>query len=150
MISPQSKCLCSALHEKLCTKAARALTPPRAGFPDRGGGYIDSDLRDSPARVAQDDFGNPGSVPGLFAFPAAISCRSSRRGVLATRKPLLLLMLSGVLLLRFDARQLLELLFQLPPRNKRFKVIFGTKPRTRYAESRSASQTPRPAQEQRR
>ena len=38
---------------------------------------------------------------------------------------MLLLMLSGVLL-RFDARQLLELLFQLPPRNKRFKVIFGT------------------------
>ena len=32
----------------------------------------------------------------------------------------LLLALSGVLLLRCDARQLLELLFQLPPRNKRF------------------------------
>ena len=33
---------------------------------------------------------------------------------------MLLLMLSGVLLLRCDARQLLELLFQLPPRNKRY------------------------------
>ena len=123
-------------------KAVRALAPPRAGFPDRGGGYIDSDRGDSPARVAQDDFGNPGFAPGLFAFPAAISCSSSRRGVLATRKPLLLLMLSGVLLLRFDARQLLELLFQLPPRNKRFKVILGTKPRTRYAELRYSAPTP--------
>ena len=103
---------------------------PRAGFPDRGECVLDSDLGESPARLAQADIGNPGSVPGLFAFPAAITCRSSRRGVLTTRKPLLLLMLSGVLLLRFDARQLLELLFQLPPRNKRFKVIFGTKPRT--------------------
>ncbi len=33
---------------------------------------------------------------------------------------MLLLALSGVLLLRCDARQLLELLFQLPPRNNRF------------------------------
>ena len=33
---------------------------------------------------------------------------------------MLLLMLSGVLLLRLEARQLLELLFQLPPRNKRY------------------------------
>ena len=56
---------------------------------------------------------------------------------------MLLLMLSGVLLLRFDARQLLELLFQLPPRNKRFKVIFGTKPQTGYAELRYSAPTPR-------
>jgi len=123
-------------------KAVRALTPPRAGFPDRGGGYIDSDRGDSPARLARADAINPGSVPGLFAFPAAISCRSSRRGVLTTRNPMLLLMLSGVLLLRCDARQLLELLFQLPPRNKRFKVIFGTKPQTGYAELRYSTPTP--------
>ena len=136
--------------ESCAPKAVRALTPPRAGFPDRGGGYIDSDRGDSPARVAQDDFGNPGFAPGLFAFPAAISCRSSRRGVLTARNPILLLALFGLLLLRCDARQLLELLFQLPPRNKRFKVIFGTKPRTRYAELRYSAPTPRPAQEQRR
>ncbi len=124
-------------------KAVRALTPPRAGFPDRGGGYIDSDRGDSPARVAQDDFGNPGFAPGLFAFPAAISCRSSRRGVLTARNPILLLALFGLLLLRCDARQLLELLFQAPPRSKRFKVIFETKPRTRYAELRYSAPTPR-------
>ena len=34
-------------------KAVRALAPPRAGFPDRGGDYIDSDLRESPARGAR-------------------------------------------------------------------------------------------------
>ena len=34
-------------------KTARALAPPRAGFPDRGGDYIDSDLRESPARGAR-------------------------------------------------------------------------------------------------
>ena len=141
-MSPQSKCLCSALHEKLCTKAARALAPPRAGFPDRGGDYIDSDRGDSPARVAQDDFGNPGFVPGLFAFPAAISCRSSRRGVLTARNPILLLALFGLLLLRCEPRQLLELLFQEPPRSKRFKVIFGTKPQAGYAELRYSTPTP--------
>jgi hypothetical protein len=37
-----------------------------------------------------------------------------------TRNPMLLFLLSGVLLLRFADRQLLSLLFQLPPRNTRF------------------------------
>lgn len=37
-----------------------------------------------------------------------------------TRKPILLLRLSGWLLLRFDARRLSGLLFQEPPRNTRF------------------------------
>ena len=53
----------------------------------------------------------------------AITCHSSKRGVLATRKPMLLLRLSGSLLLRFDERQLLELLFQLPPRSTRSKSL---------------------------
>ena len=146
MISPQSKCLCSALHEELCAescarKAARALAPPRAGFPDRGGDYIDSDRGDSSARLARADAINPGLIPGLFAFPAAITCDSSRRGVLTARNPILLLALFG-LLLRSEPRQLLELLFQAPPRSKRFKVIFGTKPRTRYAELRYSAPTP--------
>ncbi len=39
----------------------------------------------------------------------------------ASRNPLLLLRLSGVLLLRFDTRQFCELLFQEPPRNTRFE-----------------------------
>lgn len=34
---------------------------------------------------------------------------------------MLLLVLSGFVLLRIDARQLLELLFQLPPRKTRFE-----------------------------
>jgi hypothetical protein len=38
-------------------------------------------------------------------------------GVLARRKPLLLLRLSGLFLLRFADRQFLGLLFQEPPRN---------------------------------
>ena len=37
----------------------------------------------------------------------------------ATRKPLLLFSLSGLLLLRLDDCKLLELLFQLPPRSTR-------------------------------
>jgi hypothetical protein len=37
------------------------------------------------------------------------------------RKPLLLLRLSGLLLLRFETRQFLALLFQLPPRKTRFE-----------------------------
>ena len=148
MISPQSRCLCSALHGKLCTKscarkAVRALAPPRAGFPDRGGDYIDSDRGDSSARLARADAINPGLIPGLLAgYSCAITCDSSRRGVLTARNPILLLALFGLLLLRCDARQLLELLFQLPPRNKRFKVILGTKPRTRYAELRYSAPTP--------
>lgn len=37
------------------------------------------------------------------------------------RNPLLLFVLSGSLLLRFDTRQFLALLFQLPPRSTRFE-----------------------------
>ncbi|MFT4973955.1 MAG: hypothetical protein ACI9JY_003168, partial [Saprospiraceae bacterium] len=39
----------------------------------------------------------------------------------ANRKPLLLLRLSGLLLLRLDTRQFLALLFQLPPRKTRLE-----------------------------
>ena len=39
----------------------------------------------------------------------------------ARRKPLLLLRLSGLLLLRFETRQFLALLFQLPPRSTRLE-----------------------------
>jgi hypothetical protein len=42
---------------------------------------------------------------------------------LKTRKPRLLLRLSGELLLRFAERQLLALLFQLPPRLTRFEPL---------------------------
>ena len=44
-------------------------------------------------------------------------------GERATRKPLLLLRFSGVLLLRFATRQLSALLFQLPPRSTRFEPL---------------------------
>jgi hypothetical protein len=42
-------------------------------------------------------------------------------GTNTRRKPMLLLRLSGLLLLRFADRQLMALLFQLPPRNTRFE-----------------------------
>ena len=42
--------------------------------------------------------------------------------VFAHRKPMLLLRFVGVLLLRFAARRLLVLLFQLPPRITRFEL----------------------------
>jgi hypothetical protein len=45
---------------------------------------------------------------------------------MTARKPLLLLRLSGLLLLRFADRQLLALLFQLPPRFTRFEPMDGT------------------------
>lgn len=41
--------------------------------------------------------------------------------VLESRKPMLLLLLFGLLLLRFATRQLLALLFQLPPRLTRLE-----------------------------
>ena len=44
-------------------------------------------------------------------------------GARANRKPLLLLRLSGVLLLRLDTRQFCALLFQLPPRNTRLEPL---------------------------
>jgi len=52
-------------------------------------------------------------------LPQLITQPSSWNGVLATRNPMLLFVFVGVLLLRFEARQLLELLFQLPPRTTR-------------------------------
>lgn len=45
--------------------------------------------------------------------------------VLTIRKPMLLLRLSGVLLLRFAERTFLALLFQLPPRITRFELESG-------------------------
>ena len=48
--------------------------------------------------------------------------------VLQTRKPLLLLLLFGLLLLRFATRQLLALLFQLPPRFTRFDPLLLSLP----------------------
>ena len=51
-------------------------------------------------------------------FLCCLLCRTSYR---ARRKPRLLLRLSGVLLLRFDTRQFLALLFQLPPRFTRLE-----------------------------
>ena len=44
-------------------------------------------------------------------------------GALATRKPLLLFLLSGLLLFRFAERQLFVLLFHEPPRNTRYAVV---------------------------
>ncbi len=43
--------------------------------------------------------------------------------LMATRKPLLLLLLPGLLLLRLAERQFLALLFQLPPRSTRFEPL---------------------------
>ena len=121
--------VCAVRCTKSCApKAVRALAPPRAGFPDRGGGYIDSDRGDSPARLARADAINPGLIPGLLAgYSCAITCDSSRRGVLTARNPILLLALFGLLLLRCEPRQLLELLFQEPPRNKRFVSVLGSR-----------------------
>ncbi len=44
--------------------------------------------------------------------------------VLQMRKPMLLLLLFGLSLFRFAARQLLALLFQLPPRFTRFDPLY--------------------------
>ncbi len=44
--------------------------------------------------------------------------------VLQTRKPMLLLLLFGLLLFRLATRQLLALLFQLPPRFTRFDPLY--------------------------
>ena len=51
---------------------------------------------------------------------------SSRQSCRARRKPMLLFRLSGVLLLRFDTRQFLALLFQLPPRFTRLEPPTNT------------------------
>ncbi|HPE70480.1 MAG TPA: hypothetical protein PLF96_14275 [Thermotogota bacterium] len=48
--------------------------------------------------------------------------------VLARRNPRLLLLLPGELLLRLATRQLLALLFQLPPRLTRLEPAFGCSP----------------------
>lgn len=53
---------------------------------------------------------------------ASFARRDLSQGVLATRKPMLLFVLSGVLLLRYEERTLFVLLFQEPPRNTRFVV----------------------------
>lgn len=41
---------------------------------------------------------------------------------------MLLLLFDGLLLFRFAERQFWALLFQLPPRNKRFDPVFGSHP----------------------
>ncbi len=53
---------------------------------------------------------------------ASCARRDLSQGVLATRKPMLLFVLSGVLLLRYEERTLFVLLFQEPPRSTRFVV----------------------------
>jgi hypothetical protein len=67
---------------------------------------------------------------GTFATPSGTGYQH-RRG----RRPRLLLRLSGLFLLRFDARAFLALLFQLPPRLTRLEPEdgpSGQNPKTRY------------------
>lgn len=56
-----------------------------------------------------------------------------------TRKPLLLLRFDGVLLLRFDTRQFLALLFQLPPRKTRLLLLTTYRISSTYLCSQFAS-----------
>ena len=57
----------------------------------------------------------PACTPATCLMHAALA-----RVVLASRRPLLLLRLSGVFLLRFAERRFAGLLFQEPPRSTRF------------------------------
>jgi len=63
-----------------------------------------------------------GRVRGRFSplMACADSVRAGRSELRTRRKPLLLLRLAGLLLLRLATRQLFALLFQLPPRCTRF------------------------------
>jgi hypothetical protein len=66
--------------------------------------------------------GRDGAGLLCFTLRPSVDSRIPEAGVRATtttRKPLLLLRLSGVFLLRFAERQFLGLLFQEPPRNTR-------------------------------
>jgi hypothetical protein len=63
------------------------------------------------------------SAPGTGRHPvrqahSGASCRAA-----ASRNPMLLFRLPGVLLLRYAERQFLALLFQLPPRIVRFEAL---------------------------
>ena len=58
------------------------------------------------------------------------------------RNPMLLLLLVGLLLLRFATRQLFALLFQLPPRFTRFEPD-GRRPESFFNPIGIASQSPR-------
>ena len=58
-----------------------------------------------------------------------------RRRVLRRRNPRLLLRLPGAFLLRFDARQLRALLFQLPPRFTRFEPVSAVTPAPTIAQT---------------
>lgn len=57
--------------------------------------------------------------------------RKGRRRGLATRKPMLLFSLVGVLLFRFEERKLFSVLFQLPPRIERFSNMWARSPSLR-------------------
>lgn len=63
-----------------------------------------------------------GSCPGQQAGLHLARCA----GGSTARKPKLLFSLSGLLLLRLETRQLLALLFQLPPRIARFEPLDRT------------------------
>lgn len=73
--------------------------------------------------------GEPSLPTGKYIFPRKAMCGCSKTRPIrvrplvlqATRKPRLLLRLSGLLLFRFDTRQLTALLFQLPPRFTRLE-----------------------------
>jgi len=82
----------------------------------------------------------PSSARG--AVPDRTRAVGSARRVLAARNPLLSLSLPGALSLRFDARQLLELLFQLPPRNTRFVPLNRSSPPLHYLNSGTNASTP--------
>ena len=59
------------------------------------------------------------STPGNSAGRTPVQAGSA----LQRRNPLLLLLLYGLLLLRYDTRQLVALLFQLPPRNSLLSAL---------------------------
>ena len=67
------------------------------------------------ARRFNDGFGVVSELPGL--------CQNEGFGSQARRKPRLLLLLPGELLLRLADRKFLPLLFQLPPRFTRFDPL---------------------------
>ena len=93
-----------------------------------------------PADVPADT--GPAALDCTTALPARFLNRPvlalidlGQRAVLATRKPMLLLRLSGVFLLRLAARVFLALLFQEPPRRTR---DIGPAERTRVSALRKA------------
>ena len=68
-----------------------------------------------------------GTIPCSLPRPVRRGIRAPR--VLAARKPMLLLLLFGLLLFRFAHRRLLSLLFHEPPRSTRLRWMFSPEPR---------------------